>query len=253
MTDQSNRVISPVLGLAAVLLAPLALAQAPSAAPALAQEKPAKASEKAELKAARAEAKAEKAETKAAEKAERVDPPSSRGDGQHGRGPGHADFGHHRGGFRALGEDFRQGRIKKPELKARLAAMRETAKERRREHQHALEKRWGAALAHPACQAELRLHARREAFLNRALFVAETEVTKDKEKVVERIQKLIAREDERHARAMERFKTMPAGVVPATPPGAGSAAAPGASAAPSPAGSAAAPTPAASAEKGGAQ
>jgi hypothetical protein len=46
--------------------------------------------------------------------------------------------------------------------------------------------------------------------LNRALLLAETEVTKDKDKLIERIQKLIDKEQERHERAMARFKSTPA-------------------------------------------
>jgi hypothetical protein len=151
--------------------------------------------------------------------------------------------GHHHGrrGWRALGEDFREGRLKKGELKDRLAAMRDTMKERRREHQKMLEERWGATLANPACREELRHHARREAFLGRALLVAETEVTKDKEKVIERIKKLMEKEDARHARAMERLKAMPGGAAPSAMPSA------------APAMPSAAPAPSASAAKVGDQ
>jgi hypothetical protein len=192
-----------------------------------AESKAAKAETKAEDKAARADAKAEKAEARADRKAE--DKPGKADEkGEHGRGPGHmpgtdpqpghgADRHSHRG-YRALGADFREGKVTKAELKERIAAMRANMNERRKEHREGLKKRWGATLAHPACRAELRHHARREAFLSRALFLAQTEVAaKDKDKLLERVQKLIDKENERHARAMERLKSAPPGASAATP------------------------------------
>jgi len=235
--NSSNRVISSAAALIAVFFAASTSAQPPSPPPGNSAPKPLKA-DNAAARAAKADAKAEKSDSKEnAPGAERkphdhADP--SKGDGEHGRGSMHGAHPYGHGGFRKLGEDFRQGRVKKAELKDRLAAMRETKKDRRRDHQKALESRWGATLAHPACREELRHHARREAFLGRALFLAQTEVTKDKEKVVERIEKLIAKEDERHARAMERLKSMPPGTRPSAMPSA-------------------LPTPAASAAKAGEQ
>jgi hypothetical protein len=194
-----------------------------------AENKAAKAEARAEDKAARADAKAEKAEARADRKA--GDQPGkadekSDAKGEHGRGPGHmpgtdpnaehgADRHAHRG-YRGLGADFRDGKVTKAELKDRIAAMRANANERRKEHREGLRKRWGATLAHPACREELRHHARREAFLSRALFLAQTEVAaKDKDKLVERIQKLVEKENERHSRAMERLKSSPATAAPA--------------------------------------
>ena len=132
----------------------------------------------------------------------------------------------------------------KPELEKRIAEMRANKAERKKEHREGLRRRWGATLAHPAVREELRHHARREAFLSRALFLAQTQAApKDKDKLVERIEKLIEKEDARHDRAMERLKSMP----PPPASAASAAAAPGMSAAP-----AAAPSAAPSA-KGGAQ
>jgi hypothetical protein len=241
--NRSNRVISSAAALIAVFFAASSSAQPPSPPPGTSAQKPLKGDNaaakaaKADGKATPAEAKPEKSDSKenapGAEKKPHHHADPSKGDGEHGRGPMPGAHPYERGGFRRLGEDFRQGRVKKAELKERLAAMHETKKDRRRDHQKALERRWGATLAHPACREELRHHARREAFLGRALFLAQTEVTKDKEKVVERIEKLIAKEDERHARAMERLKSMP----PRTGPSAMPSAMP--SALPTPAGSAA--------------
>lgn len=154
--------------------------------------------------------------------------PDEAGKAGEGGKPGRPGF---RGGMRQLREDLKAGKVKKEELKDKLAKLRENAGERSKEHRHELGKRWGSALAVPAAREELKLHARRMAFLNRALVLAQTEAKdKDKDKLLERIGKLIDKEDERHERAMERFKSMPT-------PGA-SAAAPAAPAAPTPAGSA---------------
>jgi hypothetical protein len=151
--------------------------------------------------------------------------------GEAGKPPGRPGEGF-RGAMRQLREDLKAGKVKKEELKDKLAKLHESAGERGKEHRHELGKRWNGALAMPAAREELKHHARRMAFLNRALVLAQTEAKdKDKDKLLERITKLIDKEDERHERAMERFKSMP-------PAGASASAAPAASAAPTPAGSA---------------
>lgn len=150
--------------------------------------------------------------------------------GEAGKPPGRSGEGFR--AMRQLREDLKAGKVKKEELKDKLAKLHESAGERGKEHRHELGKRWDGALAMPATREELKHHARRMAFLNRALVLAQTEAKdKDKDKLLERITKLIDKEDERHERAMERFKSMPA-------PGAAASAAPAAPAAPAPAGSA---------------
>ena len=142
-------------------------------------------------------------------------------DGRRGDGP--------RGAMRELHDELKAGKIKKEDLKDRLAKLRETAGERGKQHRQELGKRWGGALAQPSAVEELKHHARRMAWLNRAMVVAETGATdKDRPKLTERISKLIAKENDRHERAMERLKSMPA-----TP---GASAAPNAAPAPSAAG-----------------
>ena len=222
--NSSNRVISSRAALIAVFFAASSSAQPPSSAPGNSAQKPLKAADHAAAKAAKGDEKATRTDGKDnaadAEMKRHMHPDASDGEGEHGRGPMHGAHPHGPGGFRKLGEDFGQGRVKKAELKERIAAMHESKTDRRRDHQKMLERRWGATLANPACREELRHHARREAFLGRALFVAQTEVTKDKEKVLDRIEKLIAKEDERHARAMERLKSMPPGAGPSAMPSA---------------------------------
>jgi hypothetical protein len=142
---------------------------------------------------------------------------------------GKPDHDHHgfRNAMHDLHERFKAGKIKKEELKAELAKLHDNAKERGKEHRQALGKRWGSALAMPAAREELKHHARRMAYLDRAMLLAQTEVTKDKDKVIERITKLIDKENERHERAMERLKSAPATPAASAAASAAPAAAPG--------------------------
>jgi hypothetical protein len=134
-----------------------------------------------------------------------------------------------RGALRELHDELKAGKIKKEDLKDKLAKLRDTAGERGKQHRQELNKRWGGALAQPSALEELKHHARRMAWLNRAMVVAETGAAdKDRPKLTERISKLIDKENDRHERAMERLKSMPA-----TP---GASAAPSAAPAPSAAG-----------------
>lgn len=127
--------------------------------------------------------------------------------GEHGKGPdGRGDF---KRAWRELHEELKSGKLKKDEVKAKLAELQETSEERAKAHRRELSERWGYALASPAVREELKLHARRVAFLNRAMVLAESE-PKDKAKRTERITKLLDKENERHERAMGRFKSGPA-------------------------------------------
>jgi hypothetical protein len=158
--------------------------------------------------------------------------------------------GHGRGAMRELLAELKTGKLKKAEVQARLAKLHEDRSDREKEHREELKQRWGATLSNPSVREELEHHARRTARLNRALVLAETEVTKDRDKLKDRIQKLMDQENARHDRAMERFKS---GAASAAAPGAASAAAaPGAASAAAPAASAAsaAAAPAASAKAG---
>jgi hypothetical protein len=147
------------------------------------------------------------------------------GDDKPGRGVG-------RHGMRGLLDELKSGKLKKEDVKARLDTLRESRGERQKEHREALKQRWGTALSAPSAREELEHHARRSARLERALVLVETEVGKDRDKLRERVQKLIEKENARHERAMERIKNQPS--------------------APAPSASAAAPAaPAASAEKAG--
>ena len=123
-----------------------------------------------------------------------------------------------------LFQDLSHGKIKKDELAAKLAQLNSTRDERRKEHREDVSKRWGATLAAPPARDELKLHARRMAWLNRALLLAQTDVKSDKPKTIERISKLIDKENERHDKAMARIQSQPAAAVSAVPVPAPSAA-----------------------------
>jgi hypothetical protein len=171
-----------------------------------------KAVAKAEAKADKAEARAEKAEARAESKSERA-ARAEGGDKERGHEPGkHAKVGgghaHGRSAMRELHAEFAQGRLDKAELKERLAELRASVKERQKEHRQSVAERYGKALERPAVREELKHHARRSAFLNRALLVAQTELDpKDEGKTTDRIEKLIEKENARHERAMQRFET----------------------------------------------
>ena len=138
-----------------------------------------------------------------------------------------------RNALRDLHEEMKAGKLSKDELKAKLAKLHETAGDRGKEHRRELSKRWGAALGTPSARTELEHHARRMAFLNRALVLAESDA-KNKTQLAQRITKLTDKENERHVRAMERLQAMSP-----TPPARASSVEPAVSAPPAPGASAA--------------
>jgi hypothetical protein len=133
-----------------------------------------------------------------------------------------------RGGFRsemrAIREGIKDGSIKKEDIKSRLEKLRETQSERRKQHQQLVHQRWGSSLlATSQAKQELKEHARRSAMLDRALLLAQTETKlPDRNKLIERIEKLIEREDARHDRVMTQMKSTPgsaeAKAAPPQPP-----------------------------------
>jgi len=125
---------------------------------------------------------------------------------EHGRGPH---------GMREMLAELKAGKIKKADVKARLAELEQRREERAKEHREELKARFGGTLATPSAREELEHHARRMARLDRALLLAETEVTKDKDKMKERIQKLIDKENARHEQAMQRLKSTASAGTPA--------------------------------------
>jgi hypothetical protein len=175
-----------------------------------------KAEAKADKAEAKAEAKADKAEAKAEARAERAENEADvkhPAVGHEGHGEGGAHH-HGRGKFKSavseLREKYKSGSLKKDELDKELRALKESRKERRAEHQRAIKERWGNSLAAPAARQELAHHERTMAKLNRLLLLAEAERKgKAKDKLVERIEKLIAHENERHERKMSQLDATP--------------------------------------------
>lgn len=145
------------------------------------------------------DAKGEKADDKAVEKG---------ASGQH-RGP-HA--------MRAFLEELKSGKLKKEDIKARVKELQDARQERAKEHREELKTKYGALLATPAAKEELEHHARRIAKLERAQLLADTEIKKDKDKIKERITKLITLENERHEKAMAKLKAGPAAAPVAVSP-----------------------------------
>jgi len=118
-------------------------------------------------------------------------------------------------GMREMLDELKAGKLKKADVKARLAELEQRRDERAKEHREELKARFGSTLATPSAREELEHHARRMARLDRALLLAETEVTKDKDKLKERIQKLIDKENTRHEQAMQRLKSTASAGTPA--------------------------------------
>ncbi len=129
--------------------------------------------------------------------------------------PGAAALGHgHRHAMHELFEELRSGKLKKQDVKARLAKLETSRVEREAVHREELKARWGSALATPAAREELEHHARRVARLDRAMLLVETEVSKDRNKLNARIEKLQTQEEARHQHAMERLRAMPTTTTP---------------------------------------
>lgn len=180
--------------------------------------KASKTAEKAEDKAAKAEDKATKAEDKAAKAEEKAEKAADKADkaaekaDEHAADPNEQGRGH-KYGLRGIVGELREGKLKKTELKQRLAKHDEERAERRKQHREALREKWGQKLANKAALQELEHHSRREAHLDRMLLVLEAEYTgKDKAKLIERVEKLAELEDQRHERKMAHLSEKGAGV-----------------------------------------
>lgn len=84
-----------------------------------------------------------------------------------------------------------------------IEALRRDRPERRKATVERLRQRWGSVLTTDKGLADLKLHARRVAFLQRIRAVAET---KKDAKTVEAVDVLLTQEDERHAKAMNSLR-----------------------------------------------
>ena len=161
------------------------------------------------------------------------------GDRKRDGGPGEGDRRGRRH-FRAMWDDLRDGfrspNPNKDELKKKLEEWRAARDDRRKDHRARLMSRYGNALGKPDVNSELRRHGERLARLARMEEVVGTEKTGDeRQKLLDRIDKLRKYENDRHQRAMERLTS---GSAAPTPSGIASAPAAAASAPAAPAASA---------------
>lgn len=116
----------------------------------------------------------------------------------------HAEF---KSKLAELRERKARGELSPAELKKELAALHESRDSRRKEHREALQARWGNRLAQPAAQQELGHHERRMARLERMALLAQSEPNAaKKDALLARIEKLTARENERHERKMGQLE-----------------------------------------------
>jgi hypothetical protein len=115
-----------------------------------------------------------------------------------------------------MAEIFRKHRPNQEELKAAMSAAQANAKGRREARLLEMRHRYAAAtLANREVFTELRIHAKRMAFLNRAKVVATTELDEPKRsKVIARVEKLTLTEQARHQRRMETLRADGPGVAP---------------------------------------
>jgi hypothetical protein len=89
------------------------------------------------------------------------------------------------------------------ELARRWRALTATRLERRERHRAALVRELGQRLSDPEVKAELKLHATRVAELGRIQFLAENARSgAQREKLLSRVSKLLARENERHRKRL---------------------------------------------------
>jgi hypothetical protein len=138
--------------------------------------------------------------------------PGMRGDDRDDGAPRHHGY---KNAVHELFQDLKDGKVKKEELTAKFAQLSATRDERRKEHRVDVGKRWGSTLAMPPARNELKLHARRIAFLDRALVLAQADTKPDKAKTIDRISKLIDKENARHDKAMARIQSEPASAASA--------------------------------------
>jgi uncharacterized coiled-coil DUF342 family protein len=100
-------------------------------------------------------------------------------------------------------EDKKELREDRKELREDRKELREDQKQRQKARRKELREKWGDATKRPEVRAELKVHARRIARLERARKVADTA---GKKELVARIDKLLEKERARHQRAMDRLK-----------------------------------------------
>lgn len=165
-----------------------------------------------ERKEARKEARGERKEAQGERKEARKEAHDERKDERRER-LGGRDGGDDRG--RKMGHAMMpRGHWKpSPEFIEKMKKWRESRKERRSERREKYEKKWGAFAHGKPAMNEFRLHGWRMAKLRRMRLLAEEMGKKD---VVERVDKLIEKEQARHEKALAKLKESGAKVADKT-------------------------------------
>jgi hypothetical protein len=106
------------------------------------------------------------------------------------------------------------------ELARRWRALTATRPERRERHRAQLLRELGQRLSDPQVKDELKLHATRVAELSRIRFLAENARSgADRENLLARVARLLAREGERHRKRLAARPTPTAASASGAPPG----------------------------------
>lgn len=124
-----------------------------------------------------------------------------------------------------VAESFRKRRPNPEEMRAAIAKARAGAKGKREARIAEIREHLGAsALGNRDVVDELRVHAKRMAFLDRAKVVATTELDEPKRATtLARIDKLTAAEQTRHQRRVDALQAIAVAAPSAAPPGSASA------------------------------
>jgi hypothetical protein len=105
-----------------------------------------------------------------------------------------------------LHEQLSAGKITREQFKEEVIKLHASYGARAKEEGDEIKKRWGALLKRPDVHKELADHARRVAYLDRAVVVTEQEVSEPpRAQVLARIKELRNKETVRHEAAMKQF------------------------------------------------
>ncbi|HVY28795.1 MAG TPA: hypothetical protein VHB79_19700 [Polyangiaceae bacterium] len=109
--------------------------------------------------------------------------------------------------YEKLREELKAGKITLEEFKAKAAKLRESVQERKKFEREQNVRQWGELVERAEVRSEMQDHARRIAYLDQALVVAESE-TKEPQKtqLITRIANLRDKENARHQAELERFR-----------------------------------------------
>jgi TolA-binding protein len=117
-----------------------------------------------------------------------------------------------------LHDELSAGKITREQFKDELTKLHATFAERAQDEGNEVKKRWGALVRRADVYDELKNHARRIAYLDRAVVVVEQDVSEPpRAQLMTRIKDLREQENARHEAAMKRFASSAGSGQPATP------------------------------------